>query len=269
MSDVLGQHAASLAAPDQATAHTVQPLSVRRIDPRIRILAACSFAIAIVSLSDFGALLLGLAFSVTAMFLARLKPVPTLKRVMMMDSFILFMLVLLPFTTPGEPAFSVLGFQGSWAGILKACEIGLKANAIVMMLLSLVGTLEAVTFGHALARLRVPVSLVHLMLFTVRYIEVIHEEYRRLRMAMKARAFVARNSAHTYQSVGYLVGMLLVRSMERSERILQAMRCRGFNGQFHLLDALRLRRRDFMFSGIFLTALLMLFIIEGAHVAPV
>ena len=43
-------------------------------------------------------------------------------------------------------------------------------------------------------------------------------------------------NGHSYRTFGYLVGMLLVRSFDRSERVLAAMKCRGFRGQYWLLD---------------------------------
>ena len=67
---------------------------------------------------------------------------------------------------------------------------------------------------------------------SVRYISVLEDEYVRIRRAMKARAFVARSNVHTWRTFGWLVGMLLVRSFERSRRVSNAMRCRGFNGSF-------------------------------------
>ena len=90
--------------------------------------------------------------------------------------------------------------------------------------------------------------LIHLLLFTVRYIDVLHREYLRLAAAMKVRAFRPRMNLHTYATYGNLVGMLLVRSLDRSERILAAMKCRGFQGHFYLLDHFTCSRRDLWFA---------------------
>lgn len=221
---------------------------VRRLDPRVRILAACGFAVAVVALKGFTPLLFALAGGFVLMRLADMEPLPTLKRVVMMDGFIIFMLVLLPFTTPGETVMTVAGFPATREGFVLAAQIALKANAIVLAAMALVGTMEPVTLGHALYRLKVPENLVHLMLFTVRYIDVIHQEYQRMRLAMRARAFRPANTRHTYTSFGYLIGMMLVRAMERSERILAAMKCRGFCGRLEVLDSLRYHRRDAAFA---------------------
>ncbi|WP_299444590.1 cobalt ECF transporter T component CbiQ [uncultured Rhodospira sp.] len=251
-----------------STAPTTPGL-IQALDPRTRILAAVAFALVTVSLNDLWVLLGPLALAGAALAAARLPPGPTLKRMALMDGFIVFILVMLPFTVPGEAAFTVFGWPASWAGLEQAAAIALKANAIVLMLLSLVGSMEPTTLGHALARLRLPESLVHLLLFTVRYIAVIDAEYRRLRRAMQARGFRPRTNGHTFRSIGYLVGMMLVRALERSERILQAMKCRGFTGRLPLLDDLRYGRADAVFgagAGVALAALLAL---DSLHVGPV
>lgn len=218
------------------------------VDPRTRIVAAVCFAVVIVSLHDLRILACGLAVAIVLMVMARLPTGPTLKRMAMMDSFIIFMLLMLPFTVPGDAMFSVLGFPASWQGLRQAVEIGLKANAVILALMALVGSVEPVTLAHALNRLRVPEALVYLLMFTIRYVDVLQQEYLRLRIAMKARGFRPSNTRHTYRCFGYLVGMMLVRAIERSERILAAMKCRGFNGRIPLIDDLAFTSRDALFA---------------------
>ena len=55
-----------------------------------------------------------------------------------------------------------------------------------------------------------------LFVMTVRYVSVIRMEAARLRTAMKARAFKPSTNRHTYTSYGNLIGMLLVRSLDRA-----------------------------------------------------
>ena len=183
-----------------------------------------------------------------------------------MDGFIIVMLIMLPFTTPGTPMFTVFGAEASKEGLMHAILVGIHANAVVLMMLSLLAGMTPVTLGHALYRLKCPAALVHLMMFTVRYISVLHDEYHRLRMAMKLRGFKARNNAHTYRSFGYLFGMLVVRSLERAERVLEAMKCRGFSGHFPLIDDMAFRRRDCLFAVIFLALTTALVLLDRIYV---
>ncbi|MBK1624402.1 cobalt ECF transporter T component CbiQ [Afifella marina] len=218
------------------------------IDVRTRIVVAVAFAIVMVSLQDLAVLTTGLLAAFFLMLSARLPVARTLKRMAMMDSFIIFLIAMLPFTVPGDAMFTVFGFPASWQGLRQAAEIALTANAVILALMALVGSTEPVTLGHALRRLMVPEKLIYLLMFTVRYVDVLQQEYQRLRMAMKARGFRPSNNRHTYRSVGYLVGMMLVRAIERSERILGAMKCRGFTGRMPLFDTLAFTYRDAVFA---------------------
>ncbi|MBO9409204.1 cobalt ECF transporter T component CbiQ [Shimia sp. R9_1] len=218
------------------------------LDPRMRILAVCLFAVVTVALQTLSTLVAAFSVSLCLLILSGLPKRRTLKRMAMMDGFIIFMLVLMPFSMPGDAMFTVFGFPASWQGLWKAIEIALTANTVILALMVLVGTMEPVTLGHALHRLRCPEVLVHLLMFTIRYIEVLREEYLRLRGAMKIRGFRPGTNWHTYRSFGYLVGMMLVRAIERSERILSAMKCRGFSGRLFLLQDYALTRRDRLFA---------------------
>lgn len=236
------------------------------VDPRARVALALAFAVVTVALSSLAALGAAFGFALVLMGLAHLPAGPTLRRMAAMDAFIIVLIVMLPFTTPGTPLFTVFGLEASREGMIHGAQIALTANAVVLAMLALLGTMEAVTMGHALHALRCPERLVQLMMFTVRYIEVLGEEYARMRQAMRARGFQPRSNWHSYRSFGYLVGMMLVRAIERSERILGAMRCRGFTGRIPLLERFAMTARDWQFVAAFCAALAALIGIEVAHV---
>ena len=228
---------------------------VHRLDPRGRVVAAAAFSVLIAVSSRFVVLWAGLAVAVALAFGARLPLVAVLRRLAALNGFMLLLAVLLPLTSPGTPLFRIGPLPFSEEGALLAGGITLKANAIVLALTAFLGTLEITTLGHAFTHLRVPDKLTHLFLFTVRYIDVLHHEYRRLVQAMKVRCFRPRMSRHTYRTYGYLVGMLLVKSLDRSDRIFAAMKCRGFRGRFYVLDHFAFARRDAVFGVLSLAAL--------------
>lgn len=226
--------------------HRAAPLD--QLDPRTRLLGALGFSL--LTMAQHGAA--GLAALVVAALmlaaLARLSPLPALRRVLALEGFLLLGLLTLPFAMPGEPAFSLWGWPASWTGLARAGEIMVKAAAAALALLALVGTVEPVALGRALTRLGAPDKLVHLYLFTLRYLDVLQREYRRLRLAMQARAFTPGANRHTWRVYGWLFGMLMVRSIERAERVVAAMRCRGFDGRLRpLREDAGFRRGDGVF----------------------
>lgn len=228
---------------------------LERRDPRLRVITAVLFAAVVASLSRLPMLALALTAAVSLALAVGLKPSLLARRIAALEMFMVIVLVLLPFSTPGAQLFQLGPLTASHEGFWLALSIGLKANAVVLVLLALVGTLEPVVLGHTLARLHMPTQLVHLFLFTVRYISVLHEEQLRLRRAMRARGFAAGSNLHTWRSLGQLLGMLLVRSLERSQRVVAAMKCRGFDGRFHLFTTQHWQRAD---SFLLLLAVLVL-----------
>lgn len=219
------------------------------LDPRTRLVAGFGSALPVVACSQPVTLLLALAGAGALLLASRQAYLPLLRRMLAMDGFLVALVVMLPFTTPG-PALLTLGpVSASAAGLQAALVILLKANTVVLTLLVLVSGLSAAAVGHALARLGLPARLVELVFFTVRYLQTLSLEYHRLHNAMRARGFRPSNTWHTYRSVGYLLGMLLVRSVERAERVQQAMRCRGFRGRLYVLDEASLTYHDALFAG--------------------
>ena len=110
--------------------------------------------------------------------------------------------------------------------------------------------MSAATLCTALGRLRVPKKIVYLMLMTYRYIFVLEAEYRRLLTAARVRCFTPRTGLHAYRTYAYLIGMLFVRAAVRSERVVEAMKCRGFRGRFYSLAEFRNHPADRVFAAL-------------------
>lgn len=225
-----------------------------RRDPRLLVLASLGFALVTVSLSRPQVLIAAFGFAFI-LVMGCVRDVRVLaRRLAPLEGLMLLMLLTLPFTIPGEPWFRVGPLTASFDGLERALTIALKANSIALALLALLGGGDPAAMGHALARLGIPDKLVHLFLLTVRYVGLLYQEQLRLWRAMRARAFVPRSDRHTWRSLGWLMGMLLVRSLERSRRVTSAMKCRGFHGRFYVLDPLRWQREDSLLALAFLFA---------------
>jgi cobalt/nickel transport system permease protein len=220
---------------------------VSRIDPRARIVVAVVFSLMAAEVRGFGSLGIALAASMFVALFSGLSAATLFRRLMPLNALMLLLAVLLPLTISGKSPAAIGTLNYSQEGFLLVAKIAIKGNAIVLAVIVLIGTMDVNTLGHALSHLYVPKSLSHLLLFTVRYLDVLHEEYVCLRWAMKVRGFRPRMDPHTYRAFGNLLGMLLVRGYDRSERILAAMKCRGFQGQFYLLDHFHYHSRDLFF----------------------
>ncbi len=213
-------------------------------DPRAKILVAAALSLVLACITYVPAAWAGLGLGCVFVLAARLPLKAVFLRLLAVNGFIFFLWLVLPFSYPGDPAFSLGPLQASDSGLILAGLITLKCNAILLVFIALVATSPVPDLGYALQALGVPPKLCWLLLFTYRYVFVIGSEYQRMHRAARMRGFVPKNSMHTYRTYANLFAMTLVRSWDRSERVYQAMLLRGFNGRFHSLRIFKLRTAD-------------------------
>lgn len=208
---------------------------IHRLDPRFRLVAALLLilpaALASTPAAGWTALVLGAALVLAA----RLPLGPALARLRGPLVFVAMFWIFLPFSIDGPPLFTLGPLTATQTGVDLALLISIKVAAILLILLALTATMPVHELGRAMQGLKVPQKLCHLLLFTYRYLHVLTDEHHRQLRSAKARGFTPRTSLHTYKTYAYLVGMLLVRSWDRSERVYKAMLSRGFTGRFHSL----------------------------------
>lgn len=177
---------------------------------------------------------------------ARLSFFRLIKRLLFVNFFILFLWLFLPFSRPGETVFSIGPFTASLEGILYASIITLKSNGVILAMTSLISTMPVQVMGAGMQSLHLPDKFCRLFLFTWRYVHVMSIEFSKMKRAATMRNFVPRTTLRTYKTYAWLMGMLLVRSMDRAQRVWQAMLCRGFTGTFHSLNYFTIQGRDWL-----------------------
>lgn len=181
------------------------------------------------------------------------------RRMLHVETFMLLLFLTLPFTVPGRSVLNIGPFDASLEGFARAAIIACKVSASVLTIVILLGTVEPIRLGGALRAMHVPEPIVRLFVLTVRYLSVIGGEARRLRESMRARAFYPRSNRHTWRSYGNFVGMLLVRALDRAQRVEEAMLCRGFSGSFPWREPMRLRAWDIGWMASVVAVALLLF----------
>lgn len=207
------------------------PSPIHRFDPRARFLACCVGLLGMAIANQPVVLATASAGLLSAMLIAGLPPRSLARRIIALNLFLALWWVTLP-VMEGE------------RGLQLAVLATARANAMALLISLLVSTIEATALAHALAHLRVPRKLIHILLFTIRYAEILLQEQQRMFRAMRARAFRPAPNAHTYRSFAGVIGTLILRSLDRADRILVAMKCRGYRGEFYLLHHFNYHARD-------------------------
>jgi len=221
---------------------------IHRLAPVPRISAAIIGAVCLSLIRQPESALAALGIAAFMLALSAPPPLPLLRRLAVVNLFVLLLWLTVPFTTSGEEVMKLGPLAVTRQGMTLAWLVSLKVNALVMLFLALVATMSIPALGAALKKLGLPDRLTALLLFSYRYIHVIGAEWNRLYTAARLRGFAPRTDRWTYKTVGTLLGMLFVRSVKRAGRIHEAMRLRGFSGRFYMLDDDAAKLPDILFA---------------------
>lgn len=202
---------------------------VHRAPAHLKVLALLVFVLVVVATpKDWYPAYAGyLLVLVGVVAVSTVPPSYLLKRMVVEVPFVFFA-VLMPFIATG-PRTEVLGLTVSEAGLMSAWALLAKGTLGVLASLTLAATTEPHHLLGGLERLRLPHQLVQIMGFMVRYLDVVTDEMRRMRIARESRGFTARNPRH-WPVVARSAGALFIRSYERGERVHLAMVARGYTG---------------------------------------
>ncbi|GHS97354.1 cobalt ECF transporter T component CbiQ [Planctomycetales bacterium] len=228
--------------------------TVHRLHPLVKMLTTSFYLVAVVSLpsSALTALALFAAYPLAAMTLSQTPWRPLLAR----------LALAMPFSLMGglgnvwvnqQTAF----YCGDWVitqGEISLVSIMLKTALTVLAVLILMATTPFVALCAQLEKLRVP-KIVRLQLaMTYRYIATLLDEAATMTIAYRLRA--PRQKNIRWRDIGSFLGQLLARSIDRAERVYQAMQCRGFNGEYPAPRPAPPRARDYLYLTLFTVALL-------------
>ena len=232
---------------------------IHRWDPRVKLLSLGIFCFSTVFLPDIRLSLLSLAFSLSLLFISRVRIRALLGYIKWVLIFMLFFFLTMPFTVEGQKIFSVFGFSFTLEGLELAILISTRALAVILIFFLILSSTRFEDIIKALYSLRFPNKLVQIIMFSYRYIFVLMDEARRTWDSMRVRGFnmgfFPRLGA--LKSLGFALGMLFIRSYERSERVLRAMVSRGYTGRVETLNDFELKKRDVILGiGVFIFAAL-------------
>jgi cobalt/nickel transport system permease protein len=111
-------------------------------------------------------------------------------------------------------------------GMISLCTILFKMYLCVMAVLLLISVTPLAEITDAMRRLRVPGIFVVMFEMTYRYIGVLFTEAYSMHTAYILRNVGGKGIA--MKDMGSFVGQLLLRSIDRADRVYNAMKCRGY-----------------------------------------
>lgn len=217
---------------------------IHRLDPRAKVVATFVFIMTVVSYPKYAVAPL-IPFVFFPMIMAIMGFVPMgllLRRLLIASPFIVFIGIFNPLLDR-MPMFHIggLALSGGWMSFIS---ILLRGFLCVGSAIVLIATTSMPKIAEALGELRAPRALVVQLMLLYRYLFILLEEASRMSRARALRAGAGK------ARIGVATGMistLLLRTVDRSDSVWQAMQARGFDGQLRAPRRMKWKMKDTMF----------------------
>lgn len=192
---------------------------IHRLHPVTKLAVTLIFLVAVVSFNRYEtvALIPFVFYPLLVFLIADIPMKPVLKRLLMVEPLVLGIGIL-------NPLFDPLGWY-TFASIM------IKSALTITACLLLVATTGLDKIAQALRTLKVPSIFVLQLILTFRYISVLFEELSRMLRAYSLRS--PGQKGVRLKDAGFFAGQLLLRTFDRAQRVYEAMRLRGFKGEYH------------------------------------
>jgi cobalt/nickel transport system permease protein len=222
-----------------------QDTFVHRMDPRIKVLTTLVFIVCVVSFGkhEISALIPFLVYPLFLVVLGNLPVAYLLRKVMLAAPFAVLIGIFNPLLDQ-EVLLQVgpIGMSGGWISFFS---IMLRFMMTVGAALILIATTGYHAVCMALEKMGVPQVFVVQLLFLYRYLFVLVDEASRMVRARSLRSFQGKGMG--IRVFGSMAGHLLLRTLDRAQRIHLAMLCRGFDGNIRPFHPLRVHGWEVMF----------------------
>jgi cobalt/nickel transport system permease protein len=222
-----------------------QDTPLHRLDPRVKLLTTLAFIIAVVSFGKYevAALIPFIVYPVALVAVGNLPVGYLARKILLAAPFAFFIGIFNPLLDRAVLMhLGPLAISGGW---ISFASIMLRFTLTVSAALILIAGTGFNAVCLAMEKLGAPRSFVVQLMFLYRYLFVLADEAARLVRARALRSFQGRGLG--FKVFSAIVGQLLLRTLDRAQRIHLAMRSRGFDGKIRLVRPLHWHWADAVF----------------------
>lgn len=223
-----------------------QDTVIHRLDPRAKLLTTLVFIVTVVSFGkhEISAMLPFIIYPVFLINLGNLPYLYFLKRLLLVSPFVLLIGIFNPLLE--REIFVYVGPIGVSGGWISFISIIIRFILSVGAALVLIASTGFIPVCLAAKKLGAPKIFVIQLLFLYRYLFVLIQEALRMARARSLRSFNGKGMG--IRAFSSLIGHLLLRTLDRSQRIHIAMLCRGFDGEIRIKHKLKFGLNEIVFT---------------------
>lgn len=226
---------------------------IHRLDARAKMLVTLGFLVSLLSLPslDLFGITAFLLYPIVTIALADIPGMFLFKRSLLALPFVVFIGILNPFFDH-SPAVELGGITitGGWISFFVIIARGILS---VLCVLILTATTGMANISKGFKQLGVPGVITTQLIFIFRYIFILANEASS--MLLSARLRNSSSRPLSFSIWRNMVGSLLLRSLNRSERMYSSLLCRGFDGNLQTLNQQHFGKKEWIYllawTGIF------------------
>ena len=218
---------------------------MHRLDPRAKIIVTLFYIIVVLSFSleSLTGILICWIYPIIGSTLGGISYSSVFRKSLIVLPFVAFIGIFNPIYNT-VPALYVgnIAISRGWIEFMSIIIRGLLSAQAAILLIMTTGFYRVC---RALGRLGVPSVFTTQLLLVYRYIYVLLDEAIDMERARQSRGYGRKG--YGLRMWGRFIGQLLLRTVERSERVHRAMLSRGFDGRIRSLAISTWCRRDTLF----------------------
>ncbi|MHA1273344.1 MAG: energy-coupling factor transporter transmembrane component T family protein [Promethearchaeota archaeon] len=215
--------------------HNNEKTILSGIHPVIRLILPFFFVIPFLLIDDIYLIIVFILITFLICLVAKLKLIRILSRVTSILPFILLITIFIPLYIGNTTVFRI-NFFGIPVnlykeGINRAILLFARIFAAIFIFMSFYSSLTYSEFIEALTSLKLPSLLVGSFIIMLHYIPIFASSNKKILEAQELRGKKITNYWEKLKAHAYIMGKSLVANMERSEKIYESLKMRGFTGK--------------------------------------
>lgn len=240
--------------------HKDEKTFLSRVHPVIRLVLPFILVVPFLVKDDLYLIFTNIILTVMFGFVARVKFSRILSRVLKIIPFVILITFIIPFYI-GEiilyQFYFFIEITIYQEGLARAILLFMRIIGSIFIFMSFFSTLTYSEFIEALTTLRLPSFFVGSLVIMLHYIPIIASSNRTILEAQELRGKKITTYWQKVKTHAFIMGKSLVTNMERSEKLYDSLKMRGFTGKLTFISR-KLKLIDLLITTLFLFTIIFL-----------
>ena len=214
--------------------HEDELLYLKKIHPLIRLILPFILVVPFLVVEDFYLIITILLITLTIDLILRLNIKEILSRLKVVIPFVFLITVFIPLYVGNTVFYNFdIGIRITIysEGLYLASFIFLRVFGALFVFMSFFSSLTYSEFIEALTKLRIPSVLIGALIIMLHYIPILAGSNKKILEAQEMRGKKITSYWQKLKTHAYIMGKSIIMNMERSEKLYESLKMRGFTGK--------------------------------------